>query len=489
MGNGPCSIIVLRTLDQWATIPLFREITMTSSRFSFLLFLVTLAHAPLAVEGQTIGAGNQHSVFLCAPGVLSASGSDHYGQLGNNSTEDWNTAAPVAMTNEVTMVSVQQQQAIALGADSTVWTWGQRVGTVDVYDSIPYHVPGLAGIIQVAMGFAHAAALRSDGTVWMWGSGLFGQLGQGVMGPGTVSLSPVQVPGLTGVTAIATGGYHTLALVNDGSIRAWGLNANGQLGDVTVENRPSPVNVVGPTATAVAAGNNHSLLLRANGSIWAWGANGQGQLGDGSIVDKSGPVPSLATSGFTSVKAGVLHSLALKSDGTAWAWGYNLYGRLGDGTQMDRHAPVQITGLGNVVEITGGAGHSLARTADGGIWAWGNNEWGQLAIGSNTNSLVPVRVSLECGFTAIAEPDDVPRLSVHPNPFRDEVAVRSPLLSKGGHFILYDACGRAVIPKTPFARDPLLVQRGGLPAGAYILLLVEPNGVRHAVRLMAEERF
>ena len=89
------------------------------------------------------------------------------------------------------MVSVQQAQTIVLGTDGTVWTWGQRVGTTDVFDSIPYHVPGLNNVVQVAMGFGHAAALRADSTVWVWGSGLFGQLGNGQMGPGTVTLAPI----------------------------------------------------------------------------------------------------------------------------------------------------------------------------------------------------------------------------------------------------------------------------------------------------------
>ena len=459
---------------------------MHTLRYPLLSILVASVCAPFALQGQTLGAGNQFSVFLCAPGGLSSSGSDYYGQLGNTTTGDHNLAVPVAITDEVTMVSVQQQQAIVLGTDGTVWTWGQRVGTTGVYDSIPYHVPGLSNVTQVAMGFAHAAALRSDSTVWVWGSGLYGQLGNGQFGPSTVALAPMQVPGLSGVTAIATGGYHTLALLADGNIRSWGLNANGQLGDVTTDNRASPVNVTGPTATAIAAGNNHSLMLRSDGSIWAWGSNGQGQLGDGTLVDKWGPVATLANSNFISVKAGVLHSLALKNDGTAWAWGYNLFGRLGDGTQTDRPSPVQITALSNVVEICGGAGHSLARTGDGGVWAWGNNQWGQLSIGTNTNSSLPARVLLDCGFAAITELSDVQPLSVQPNPFRSSVVVQSPTLSKGGTFTLYDACGRAVIPATRFTSDPLIIQRGELPAGAYILQVQKADGSRQTVRVMAE---
>ena len=458
---------------------------MCSLRLSHLPLLCAVICAPFLLNAQTLGAGNQFSVFLCAPEGLSAAGSDYYGQLGNSALGDENVAVPVSMTDEVTMVSVQQQQAIVLGADSTVWTWGQRVGTIEVYDSIPYNVPGLGGVTQVAMGFAHAAALRDDGTVWVWGSGLFGQLGNGQMGPTIVALSPIQVPGISGAVAIATGGYHTLVLLADGSIRSWGLNADGQLGDVTTENRASPVNVVGPAAIGVAGGNNHSLMLRADGSIWGWGYNSQGQIGDGTNVGKTGPVPSLATSGFTNVKAGVFHCLALKEDGTAWAWGYNHYGRLGDGTETDRWSPVQITALSDVVEICGGAGHSLARTNDGGVWGWGNNQWGQLSIGTNTNSPVPVRSMLDCGFRAIAEQDAMQPLSAYPNPFLAEVAVQIPGYTSGS-YTLSDACGRLVIPATHFVGGDLIIPRGVLPAGAYVLQVQHQNGQRQALRLMAE---
>lgn len=458
---------------------------MHSRRLSLCSVLFAWVCTPFALQAQTLGAGNQFSVFLCAPEGLSAAGSDYYGQLGNSALGDENVAVPVSMSDEVTMVSVQQQQAIVLGADSTVWTWGQRVGAIAVYDSIPYNVPGLNSVTQVAMGFGHAAALRSDSTVWVWGSGLFGQLGNGQMGPSTVALSPIQVQGISGAVAIATGGYHTLVLLADGSIRSWGLNADGQLGDVTFENRATPVNVVGPTAIGVAGGNNHSLMLRADGSIWGWGDNAQGQIGDGTNVTRTGPVPSLATSGFTSVKAGVFHSLALKEDGTAWAWGYNLFGRLGDGTETDRWSPVQITALSDVVEISGGAGHSLARTSDGGVWAWGNNQWGQLSIGTNTNSPVPVRSILDCGFRAIAEQEGVQPLSAYPNPFHSEVVVRMPAHSTGS-YTLSDACGRLVIPRIGLVGEDLIIPRGALPAGAYILDVQHQNGMRQALRLMAE---
>ena len=63
-----------------------------------------------------------------------------------------------------------------------------------------------ATVTQVAAGLAHTVALKSDGTVWAWGSNYYGQLGDGTT---TDRLTPVQVSGLTGVTAIATGVAHT----------------------------------------------------------------------------------------------------------------------------------------------------------------------------------------------------------------------------------------------------------------------------------------
>ncbi len=115
------------------------------------------------------------------------------------------------MPDEVTMVSVQHVAShLVLGSDSTVFILGQAGENCRVLrrHSLPCSHP-LFGVIQVAMGFARAAALRADSTVWVWGGGVFGQLGNGQMGPGTLSLSPIQVPGLTGIVSIATGGYHT----------------------------------------------------------------------------------------------------------------------------------------------------------------------------------------------------------------------------------------------------------------------------------------
>ena len=123
----------------------------------------------------------------------------------------------------------------------------------------------------------------SDGTVRAWGYNGTGQLGNGP--PSTGLTPPGQVGSLTGVTAIAAGQYHALALMSDGTVRAWGSNVSGQLGDSSTTQRNAPVPVTGlPVvpggAIAIAAGGNHSYALMADGTVWAWGYNGYGQLGN-----------------------------------------------------------------------------------------------------------------------------------------------------------------------------------------------------------------
>ena len=85
-------------------------------------------------------------------------------------------------------------------------------------------VSSLGGVTAIAGGSAHTIALKNDGTVWAWGYNDYGQLGDGTYGKRT---TPVQVSSLIGVTAIAGGAYHTIALKSDGTVWAWGDNKYG----------------------------------------------------------------------------------------------------------------------------------------------------------------------------------------------------------------------------------------------------------------------
>ena len=247
-------------------------------------------------------------------------------------------------------------------------------------------------VVKIAAGHNHTLVLKSDGTVWAWGDNYYGQLGNGTL---TNSSTAVQVIGLTGITDISGGLYHSIALKNDGTVWAWGYNGSGQLGNgSTGVYSIAPVQTIGLNdAIAITANSNHNIIIKDDNTAWAWGSNSDGQLGDGTTTQRTTPVQTIGLSGVTAVSAGVLHSLALKNDGTLWAWGSNSNGQLGDGTTAGRTAPVQTIGLSGITGIAAGMNFSLALKNDGTLWAWGSNNAGQLGDNTTTNKTTPVQTN------------------------------------------------------------------------------------------------
>ena len=156
----------------------------------------------------------------------------------------------------------------------------------------------------------------------------------------------MKLPAGTKVTAIAAGGYHSLAVTSTGQVLAWGDNAYGQLGDGSTTHSDVPVSVklpAGSKVTAIAAGCDHSLAVTSTGQVLAWGDNAYGQLGDGSTTHSDLPVTvKLPGTQVTAVAAGNDHSLALTSTGQMLAWGDNDLGQLGDGNTTQSHVPVTV---------------------------------------------------------------------------------------------------------------------------------------------------
>jgi alpha-tubulin suppressor-like RCC1 family protein len=132
--------------------------------------------------------------------------------------------------------------------------------------------------------------------------------------------------------------------------------------DGTTTDRSSPVMVANLSGVkAVSAGASHSLALK-DGTVWAWGNNANGQLGDGTTTQRTSPVKVRGLTGITiiAIFAGNSHSLALDSNETVWAWGNNANGQLGDGTTIEHSSPVQVGGLREVLKIAGGSNYSVA---------------------------------------------------------------------------------------------------------------------------------
>jgi alpha-tubulin suppressor-like RCC1 family protein len=241
----------------------------------------------------------------------------------------------------------------------------------------------------VAGGGAFTLVVKSDGSLWAFGLNNNGQLGDNTT---TTRKSPQQVTGLSNIQAVAAGGVHSMALTSSGTLYVWGDNVYGQVGDNTTTDRETPVLLSLSNVTAIAAGEFHSLALTSNGDVYAWGRNNVGQIGNGTTTNATSP--TLVLTGAVAIGAGRSHSLAVKSDGTAWAWGANGSGQLGNNTTSTgaTSSPVQMQGISTAAKIAGGEAHSLIILSDGTVKGAGENGAGQLADTTSTDRWVVVSV-------------------------------------------------------------------------------------------------
>jgi len=183
-----------------------------------------------------------------------------------------------------------------------------------------------------------------------------------------VTTSGTALAGKT-VTAVTAGSAHSLALCSDGTVATWGLNSSGQLGNnsttqslvaVAVSTAGTPL--AGKTVMKVASSEgSHNLALCSDGTLAAWGLNTNGQLGIGSTVNSLVPVAvttvgtALAGKTVTGVFGGASHSLGLCSDGTVAAWGSDFNGQLGNNGTAQSTLAVSVSTPGTVL-----AGKSVA---------------------------------------------------------------------------------------------------------------------------------
>lgn len=330
---------------------------------------------------------------IVSNGSVYAWGSNAHGQLGS-SLAGSGSATPVAVNNPltggVTMAAAGTYNSVGI-RNGAVYAWGDNVygqlgnGTTGSSSATPVPVSGLDnGVTVVAAGASHELAIQ-NGAVFAWGYNGFGELGNNSTAN---SSTPVAVgyPLTSGVTTVAAGGYHNLAIKN-GTIYAWGGNAQGQLGNNSTTNSVVPVAVsdLSSGVTGIAGGTYHSLAIK-NGALYAWGYNVNGQLGNNSVINSSAPVALSypLDSGVTAIAGGDGHSLAVK-DGYVYTWGANDHGQLGDGTTTAHRTPVRIN-LNHIIAVATGYLSSYALADDGSLWVWGDNSSGQLGTNSGASN-------------------------------------------------------------------------------------------------------
>lgn len=226
-----------------------------------------------------------------------------------------------------------------------------------------------------------------------------GKIGADITNPAAMDSVAAKIITNVATDVIVNGYFHTCELLGNGTVRCWGDNSWGQLGDGTYNQSTDPVMVLGITsAVALSAGVVHTCALLADGTIRCWGRDYFGELGDGlSILDgvssSASPVTVLGISSALAIAAGGSHTCAEQVGGATKCWGDNLHGQLGDGhSQSDNWGgtdiywsayPVSVLGISSAIAVFAGEGHSCVVLIGGAVNCWGANDQGQLGDGNS----------------------------------------------------------------------------------------------------------
>lgn len=307
-----------------------------------------------------------------------------------------------------------------------VWCWGdnfhQQLGSPIAVDTstepytytglmssgVPLQINGLSNVTAVSAGERHSCALHANGSVSCWGNGEYGQLGHGSRAS---SATPVVVSGLNTAVAVSAGGFNTCALLQGGSVSCWG-NSNTSIEQLV----PAPVAGLSG-ATALSAGRGHHCAVLSDASVRCWGDNNDGQLGNGSTTDSASPVAVSGIGNAVAVVAGDRHSCALLADGSVRCWGYRgisggfgtvRSGLMGDGGTGVSPAlvPVTVSGISTAVALATGPSHTCVVLQDASVWCWGAEGHARGQADPNAVALAPQQVAMSGAVNALALGDD-----------------------------------------------------------------------------------
>lgn len=323
-----------------------------------------------------------------------------YGEFGNQSRfpphvfsggRDTNSTWKQSITEEFKQISVGYSYVVGIKFDGTLWAWGRnstgQVGDGTTIDkTAPVQIGSDTNWAKVAAGGfflgGFAIAIKTTGTLWAWGGNGNGQLGDGTLIQKT---TPVQIGSDTNWASVSCGERHTIAIKTTGTLWGWGRNSSGQVGDGTTTERTAPVQIGSDTNWAsVSCGDGFSIAIKTTGTIWGWGSNTFGQ--NGTTASRTAPFQIGSATNWATVSCGTAHAMAIKTTGTLWGWGDNGYGQLGDGTATQRTTPVQIGTDTNWAKVAAGKIHNMAIKTTGTLYAWGCNGGGQFGVITNTGA-------------------------------------------------------------------------------------------------------
>lgn len=177
---------------------------------------------------------------------------------------------------------------------------------------------------------------------------------------------------------ISTGFGHACHITSSGTAKCSGSNKSGQLGNASIIDSTSFVDVAGGlTFTHISSGKDFSCAVAASKKVYCWGNGGSGRLGYGSNSNANTPTQINDTTDYTQVETGEAHACGLTVDGTIKCWGDGSLGSLGRGSTTNSASPVSISGADTYVQVTTGGGTSCGLLEDGTVKCWGSNQYGE----------------------------------------------------------------------------------------------------------------
>jgi alpha-tubulin suppressor-like RCC1 family protein len=324
-----------------------------------------------------LALGASHSCVRLDDGTVTCWGANVFGQIGDGTIGGPRPPTPVLGLTNVSAVAAGDDHTCAIVAGGKVACWGR--GEFNALGAAPPRppagakppaasedasvspaepggppslIPGITGASAVWLGQRHGCLLWRGGRVACFGEDDSGQLGTAFVSGAPAKPKPgpkptprfVMVKGVEGATILAIGARHGCAVLDGGTVRCWGDNTKGQLGDGTKAVRTESVLVTDlANVTALALGAEHSCALLEGGGVKCWGDNTRNQLGDGTTTVHLSPVDVGGLSGARTISsAHGAHTCATLADGEVRCWGTNHLGELGDGTLDNRGAPVPV---------------------------------------------------------------------------------------------------------------------------------------------------
>jgi alpha-tubulin suppressor-like RCC1 family protein len=352
---------------------------------------------PITISSVALAGGWAHTCGISTIKGLSCWGQNPYGELGTGNREEVHMPVQVSGPMDVVAVAARNNHSCALVGSGAAFCWGRnsfgRLGDGTDEDRLVPTPITLPPTTSLAAGTYHTCAITSTGGVQCWGRNDSAQLGDDSQ---MDRHAPTPVPSIKSeAVAVTLGTAHTCALLSTGSVRCWGANDRGQLGDGTEMGRRDPVDVSGLTATAIAiaAGDEHTCALLSTGNVQCWGDNRSRQLGTDRLAFSATPLTIADLDNATALVAGGEHNCVIVAGGVK-CWGYNNAGQLGSGDSSSNYSaiPVDVVGLSGVAAIGSGSAHTCAALVAGGAVCWGSNVRGALGDGTTNTSDTPVGV-------------------------------------------------------------------------------------------------